>query len=241
MPGLVALVGSGEYLPVMASLEADWLRVALLTGRPARYVQIPTAAAPEGEASLARWVALGVEQATRLGVESIPVVVRDRTEADDDTLAALIEGAGLIYLSGGSPVYCASTLRGTRVWAAVLAAWRGGASLAGCSAGAMSLTSWVPDLRHPARGPDPGLAVVPQVRVIPHFDRFSGWVPDLVARYLLRVPEGTAVVGVDEDTAVVWDGATWTVRGRQSAWLLTRDGRLGHAPGEVIALPPPAG
>jgi cyanophycinase len=234
--GPVALVGSGEYLEVMAGVEG-----ALLAGRPPRYVQIPTAAAPEGTASLARWVALGQAQAERLGVEAVPVVVRDRAEADDPALAALVEGAGLVYLSGGNPPFCASTLRGTRVWDAVLAAWRGGAALAGCSAGAMSLTGWVPDLRHPTRPADPGLGIVPQVRVIPHFDRFLGWVPDMVARYLVRVPDGVAVVGVDEDTAVVWDGVAWTVRGRQSAWLLSPDGREGYADGAAVPLPPPAG
>ncbi len=213
---------------------------ALLAGRMPRYVQIPTAAAPEGEASLARWVALGVEQAARIGVEAVSLVVRDRAEADDPALAGLVDGAGLIYLSGGSPPYCAATLRGTRVWDAVLTAWRGGAALAGCSAGAMSLTSWVPDLRHPTRSADVGLGVVPDVRVIPHFDRLLGWLPDLVSRYLVRVPDGTGVVGVDEDTAVVWDGAAWTVSGRQSAWLLSRDGRQGFAAGETVPLPPPA-
>jgi hypothetical protein len=50
-----------------------------------------------------------------------------------------------------------------------------------------------------------------------------------------------AVVGVDEDTAVVWDGAGWTVRGRQSAWLLSPDGREGYADGAAVPLPPPAG
>lgn len=236
MTGPVALVGSGEYLEVMAPTET-----ALLAGRAPRYVQIPTAAAPEGEASLARWVALGVEQAARIGVEAVSLVVRDRAEADDPVLAGLVEGAGLIYLSGGSPPYCAATLRGTRVWDAVLEAWRGGAALAGCSAGAMSLTSWVPDLRHPTRSTDVGLGVVPDVRVIPHFDRLLGWLPDLVSRYLIRVPDGTGVVGVDEDTAVVWDGATWTVSGRQSAWLLSREGRQGFAAGETVPLPPPVG
>ncbi|MCA1710280.1 MAG: Type 1 glutamine amidotransferase-like domain-containing protein [Actinobacteria bacterium] len=231
MSGPLALVGSGEYLPVMAEVER-----ALLAGRLPRYVQLPTAAAPEGERSLARWVALGREQAERLGVEAVPVVVRDRDEADDPELAALVEGAGLVYLSGGSPTFLASTLRGTAVAAAIEAAWRGGAALAGCSAGAMALTDWVPELRRPGRTVD-GLGLVPRLRVIPHFDRFVGWMPDLVGRYLARAPEGVAVVGVDEDTALVWDGAAWTVRGRQHVWVLERDGRTGFADGEQVPLP----
>ena len=45
--GRIALVGSGEYLPVMQDIEG-WL----LEDRPRRYVQLATAAAPEGEATL---------------------------------------------------------------------------------------------------------------------------------------------------------------------------------------------
>ena len=232
MTGPLALVGSGEYLPVMADVEG-----ALLAGRPPRYVQIPTAAAPEGEASLARWVELGRQQALRLGVTAVPVVARNREQADDPLLAGLVDGAGLIYLSGGNPPFCAATLRGTLLWEAVERAWRAGAALAGCSAGAMSLTSWVPELRHPRRAADPGLGLVPQLRVIPHFDRFLGWMPDLVGRYLARSPAGVEVVGVDEDTALVWDAGVWTARGRQSVWVLTTEGRTAYTDGQVVPLP----
>ena len=231
MSGPVALVGSGEYLEVMTETEG-----LLLKGRPPRFVQIPTAAALEGDGSLARWVSLGREQAARLGVEAVSVMVRDRDEADSPELAALVEGAGLIYLSGGNPPYLASTLRGTRVWQAVDKAWEAGAALAGCSAGAMSLTSWVPDIRHPLRDADPGLGVVPHLRVIPHFDRFVGWMPDLVGRYLAKAPAGVTVRGIDEDTALVGDDGIWTVHGRQSVWVLTREGRIPYAAGEQVAL-----
>src|ERR1700749_4873821 len=88
-----------------------------------------------------------------------------RDEAGSADLAALIDGAGLIYLSGGNPQFLARTLRGTRVWAAIEAAWRSGAALAGCSAGAIALTDWVPAVRTPAREPEaePGLGVLPWV------------------------------------------------------------------------------
>jgi cyanophycinase len=231
--GPLALVGSGEYLPVMAEVERS-----LLMGRPPRYVQIPTAAAHEGPASLARWTDLGREQAERLGVEAVPVVVRNRTEADDPAFAGLIGDAGLVYLSGGSPTLLARTLRGTAVAAAIEAAWRAGAALAGCSAGAMALTAWVPSLRRPGTEPQEGLGLVPQLRVIPHFDRFERWMPDLVGRYLARAPEGTEVVGIDEETALVWDGGRWTVHGQRQVWLLRADGRSPFAVGSVLVLPP---
>ena len=154
----------------------------LLAGRAPRYVQIPTAAAPEGEQSLRRWLDLGAAQAERLGVEQVPVVARDREEADSPELAALVDDAGLVYLSGGNPAFLAKTLRGTRVWDAVVAAWQSGAALAGCSAGAIALTGWVPSMRALDREPDPGLQIVPGLRVLPHFDKMLGWVPDLLTR-----------------------------------------------------------
>ena len=236
-PGPLALVGSGEYLPVMAGVEGR-----LLAGRPAKYVQIPTAAAPEGEQVLDYWLGLGAEQAERLGVEQVPVVARDRQAADDPELAALVAGAGLIYLSGGSPMYLAQTLRGTRLWQAVVAAWRAGSALAGCSAGAIAVTSWVPAMRSPDQEPDPGLGVLPHLRVLPHFDKMVTWVPDIVSRATARLPAGVTATGIDEETAMVdmtGAGHTWQVHGRQQVWLLSPEGtRQSRPAGSTLTTPP---
>ncbi len=234
-PGPLALVGSGEYLPVMTEVEG-----LLIEGRAPRYVQLPTAAAPEGERSLRRWLDLGAAQADRLGVEQVPVVVRDRADADSPDLAARIAGAGLIYLSGGSPLFLAQTLRGTRVWQAILEAWRSGSALAGCSAGAIALTGWVPSMRAPLRAPDPGLGVLPRLRVLPHFDKMLAWVPDLLTGALMHPPDGTAVLGIDEDTALVdlaGGGHSWHVYGRQQVWALADGPRRGYPAGATLTTP----
>ena len=221
--GRIALVGSGEYLPVMGEVEA-WL----LEGRPQRYVQLATAAAPEGDSSLKRWHDLGATSAARLGAEQVIIDVRKRADADDPAWVDKIKGAGLIYLSGGNPSYLARTLAGTRVWSAIEREWRAGASLAGCSAGAMALAGYVPDFRHPRNGGVSGLGVVPGIRVLPHFDRYTKWMPDFAMRPL--VTEGAQILGIDEDTAFVaapsstpdW---TFSVRGRQSVWRIEADRR----------------
>ncbi|HSR83375.1 MAG TPA: Type 1 glutamine amidotransferase-like domain-containing protein [Streptosporangiaceae bacterium] len=234
-PGPVALVGSGEYLPVMEGVEGT-----LLAGRAPRYVQIPTAAAPEGEQSLRRWLDLGAAQADRLGVEQVPVVARDRAEAEAPELADLVDGAGLVYLSGGNPAFLAKTLRGTRLWAAVVAAWQSGSALAGCSAGAIALTGWVPSMRALDREPDPGLAILPNLRVLPHFDKMLGWVPDLLTRTVARMPSGTTAIGIDEETAIVdmtGAGHAWQVHGRKQAWVLSPDDRRGFAAGSTLTTP----
>lgn len=232
LPGPIALVGSGEYLPEMADLEAS-----LLSGRTPRYVQIATAAVPDGPEVVARWHRLGIEQARRLGVQAVIVDLNDRDDANHPDLAALIEGAGLIYLSGGHPGYLADTLRGTRVWRAVVDAWRAGSALAGCSAGAIALTSWVPSLRHPRDGDTEGLSILPHLRVIPHFDAFAARIPDLVTRFLLPHDPSVSVLGIDENTALVGGPEQWAVRGHQSVWRLNPDGREEFHVGDTITTP----
>ena len=103
-PGPIALVGSGEYLPIMQDIEAN-----LIAGRNPKYVQIPTAAAPEGEASLSKWINLGKAQAERIGVEAVSVIAHDRSNANDPRIADLVRDAGFISLSGGNPTFLANT------------------------------------------------------------------------------------------------------------------------------------
>jgi len=162
------------------------------------------------------------------------------TRPNPKTWPPLVEGAGLVYLSGGNPRFLARTLRGTRVWAAVEAAWRSGAALAGCSAGAIALTDWVPAVRSPAAEPDRGLGVLPWLRVLPHFDRMTSWAPDLVARATAGSPPGTTVIGIDEDTAIVdlaGEGRSWQVHGRQQAWVLDGGPRRPFPAGADLSTP----
>jgi len=37
----------------------------------------------------------------------------------------------------------------------------------------------------------------------------------------------------------VWQDGRWTVQGRQSVWLLTREGREEFGPGSVVDVPGP--
>jgi hypothetical protein len=70
-----------------------------------------------------------------------------------------------------------------------------------------------------------GLGLLPNIRVIPHFDRMPGWIPDIITRYLLNTPPGVTLVGIDENTALVGGVNNWTVKGEQSVWVLTHEGR----------------
>jgi cyanophycinase len=214
-PGPLALVGSGEFTAAMEEVDRD-----LLQGRPSRVVFLPTAAAPEGEERLGYWVDLGNSHYRRLGVEAVALMVRRREDAEDEKLAGQVAGAGLVYLSGGDPAYLADTLRDTAVGAAIRRAWEAGAAVAGCSAGAMAMTEYAPRMRDRVNPPVAGLGFVSGVVVLPHFDRMEQWLPGATDLALASAPPGYAVLGIDEDTAVVGGPTEWRVAGRQSAWLL---------------------
>jgi cyanophycinase len=232
MAGPIALVGSGEYTKAMLEIERG-----LLAGRAPRYVQLPTAAGRESPARIRYWVELGRTQAERLGVESVPLVVTDRAMAEDPDIAAQVAGAGLIYLSGGSPAYLADSLRGTVLWESIVDTWRGGAALAGCSAGAMAMADRVPDLFRPSGGDRAGLALLPHISVLPHFDAMLRRTPDLLTRPFLRPRAGVTLVGVDNKTALVGGPERFTVAGQGSAWLLGHGPRRGFAAGTVLRFP----
>jgi hypothetical protein len=150
MHGLLALVGSGEYLPVMQRFESEWLLKGESRGKKRKYVQLATAAGKESAARHDFWKSLGAEQAARLGAEHVFVPVFNREDALREEYAELINGAALIYLSGGDPGYLVSTLENTPVWGSIYDNWKAGSSLAGCSAGAMAMH---------------GLGILPQMKI----------------------------------------------------------------------------
>jgi cyanophycinase len=213
MPGPVALIGAGEFLPAMADLDAGLL---LATGRSRPRVAIlPTASYPDGEEVFDQWAAMGVAHFAGLGAEVEPVLVRDRAGADDPAAAQGIGEADLIYLSGGKPGYLLDALRGSAVGASLAAAHERGAVLAGCSAGAMVLAGRTFDFRFrvapwPLRW-SPGLGFVPDASVVPHYD---AWPEPLSALIAFQAPRGSVVLGIDEETALVGLAGTWEVRGR---------------------------
>lgn len=235
MPGPVALIGAGEFLPGMAGLDAHLL-AASARARP-RVAIVPTASFPDGEAIFQRWAAMGVEHFTRLGAEVEAVLIRDRGAAADRAHAQALGEADLIYFSGGRPSYLLDALAGTDAWAAALAAHDRGAVLAGCSAGAMVLTAQITELRRrmlpwPLRW-RAGLGVVDRATVFPHYDR----IPEPMAAIMaFQAPRGTIVLGIDEETGLVGRDGAWQVHGRSRVTVWQGRRRERHRAGDVFRL-----
>jgi cyanophycinase len=208
--GVLALVGSGEYLPVMQEFETELLHSAFSRGKSNTFVQIPTGSSEEGEDRRHFWQRRGKEQSDRIGSECIYLPVHEREDAFNPEFVDAVKGAGLIYFSGGNPHHIADVFKGSPLWDAVVAEWESGSSLAGCSAGAMAFGGTIMGIRKSNHGE--GLNLLPDIEVIPHYDKMLGWLPDRVASFIARAGADTTLIGIDENTALFHDG-TWKVTG----------------------------
>jgi cyanophycinase len=231
---LLALVGGDEFNP--GNEEQDRLLVAA-AGRGPAYV-VPTAAARGGPAE-------AVAHATRwfkaLGLKLTDLPVLKRSDATNGRIAADARSGGFFYLVGGDPGFVAQVLRDSAVWRAMFDAWRGGAVLAGSSAGAMALCShtlvratWP---RRFTRRPVDALGAVPKTAVLPHYDTFGQrWIESAQE----AAPELT-LLGIDERNAAVWQEGVWRAAGPGAITVIKKKTRKTFETGTRIAgLPQPA-
>ncbi len=204
MTGVLALVGGNEW---RAGCDFDAELLASSGGN--EVLVLPTAAAYEHPE---RAVETATDWFATLGATVRGLMVLRHSDANIEANAATVREARFIYLSGGSPLHLRSVLKDSAVWTALEQAWRGGAVVAGSSAGAMVLCDPMVDPRGGAY--TLGLGLVPQLAVIPHANT---WSHEKARRTFELARPGTAVLGVDEATAAI--------REPDGAW---RSGGAGH-------------
>lgn len=202
------------------------LPTAAARGRPDRAAQMGRAAFAERAAVAGRTVVIDVAE------------VVDAASARDPDHAERLRSADLIHLPGGDPDVIPAILRDSPALAALETAWRGGAVVAGASAGAMALADWT----WTPRGGIRGLGLVRGLAVVPHYDdiRRTAWqqaLDDLA-------PGGIGYLGLDERTGVISEpgagGArSWRVAGAGAAWWFARgsDQPLVGRHGDLLRLP----
>ncbi len=157
-----------------------------------------------------------------------------------EDLVARVRGASVLFVSGGNPSYLAEVLTGhAAVDGDPFSAWTK-ASLTRAAArgspasprGRTTATRKIFD-----RIWQQGLAATsPGVLFAPHWDIVDSWIPGARGFIEAATPPGGVLVALDEDTAMLGDGAAWSVRGRQGIHVLRdapgpRDGAA--ARGEV--------
>ena len=201
----------------MQELETELLHLAISKGKKNTFVQIPTASSHEGQSRREHWQSLGKEQADRIGTQCIYLPIHEREDAFNLDFLDLIADAGLIYFSGGDPHRVAEIFSGSPMWEEIIKQWNSGTSLAGCSAGAMAFGGSIMGLRRSSHSP--GLSLLPDIEVIPHYDKMLGWLPERVASFVLRSDSESALLGIDEYTALVHTDS-WRRVGRGKVHVL---------------------
>ena len=229
--GTIALIGSGEYLTPIQPVDKKLLEH--ISGEPS-VVVLPTAAAPDGAGVPERWTKMGVEHFRQLGAHAEPVMLLTRADADNPALVEQIARSNFVYFSGGKPRYLLETLQGSAAWEAIVALYKIGGVVAGCSAGAMAMGAALfdfPKFWHTL----PALGLAPGLVIIPHFDE----IPKLMLASLKSSDQDTTVVGVDGSTALVGRQGHWTVYGRGGVTVFEQKQRIRYSEGQEVRLPLP--
>ena len=202
MPRGIALIGGEEFRPGCEELDRAVL-ASTGAGRP-RLLVVPTAAAHENPAMAA---SNGVRYFSELDADAAPLMVLDRSDAGDESIAAEVGAADVLYLTGGNPSHLLDTLRGSLLLRSMTDALERGAVLAGSSAGAMVMGTWMR-----FRGWGEALGIAGAIATLPHHERAN---PESVAEELAAdAPAGlTAVLGIDARTGCLATADGWTVLG----------------------------
>ncbi|HVC38645.1 MAG TPA: Type 1 glutamine amidotransferase-like domain-containing protein [Candidatus Dormibacteraeota bacterium] len=196
-------------------------------------VVLPTASAPEGDATFNRWAELGLRHYSELGVSARVLDVRTRDDAQRSDHVAAVRAASLVFFSGGNPEFLARTLERTLLWSGLLEALHAGAVFAGCSAGAM--VAGAARQSGPSRGRfrfSGGLGLFPADVFGVHWD--SPFMRVLRPAFVRRVPTDCRLIGIAERTAILTAGVGWRVFGEGAVEV--RDGliRRTYRSGELI-------
>lgn len=221
--GTLLLEGGAEFGGRMS--EPDMRGIELAGGFDAPIAILPTAAAPDQ--NHIRAGENGVRWFQSLGAKNVFTVnVVDEKSAKDPALADQIRNSKLIYLLGGFPRYLGETLKNSPCWEGALEAYRGGAVLAGSSAGAMVLCEhyYDPYEKKLLRG----LNLIPNACVLPHHNNFGkAWASQLTQ----LLPEAV-LIGIDERTGMLSTDAGWVVYGAGKVTLYRSGSIVGYGRGE---------
>lgn len=227
--GIVALVGSGEFLPPIQPLDRQLL--AKVQGVP-RVVVLPTASAPDGAGVPERWATMGVVHFGTLGAQVEPVMLLTREDAENPAIVEKIARANFVYFSGGKPRYLLETLQDTAVWKTILALYKSGGIIAGCSAGAMVMGAELFDFPKFWRT-IPALNLAAGLIIIPHFDE----IPRIMLGTIAHTHQKATIVGIDGSTALVSHEGRWQVYGRGSVTVFEEQEQIRYTEGQEVRLP----
>lgn len=217
--GPLLLAGSGEFTDAMTDMDRRFMQSI---EKPI-VAAIPTAAGKE--ADWWKWATQAEKYYSKNDIPSFGIKIRTQQDANDPAIIDELAKANVFYFSGGDPGYVLSVMEDSKAWKYIYSRFLEGAALAGSSAGAMFMGSFIPsDIRGMVEKGEKitwtkALGLVPYI-IWPHYD----WVLQSFGNKIMKLMENGAVqsksLGIDEDTAVLWeDGKNPVILGRgQAHW-----------------------
>jgi cyanophycinase len=233
--GAFAFMGSGEFEPWHDDVDRWLLERADGDGT---VLILPTASAREGDEVFEGWATKGLRHYERLGAAASVVPIRSREDADRREFVDALSSASVVFFSGGNPWYLAETLRGSAFCEVMIQRLAEGLAYAGCSAGVACLSEMTfdSDTEDFEQVFKPGLGFVRRTLFGPHWDMIDTWIPGAREFITDSVPEGGRLVAIDEETAMVGDGSSWSVTGRSGVHVWENGNWSDHVTGDGFSL-----
>lgn len=224
--GILALLGSEGLHPHSTPV---WQRIfALAPGRLDSLECIPTALATQNIGTADRRTRIAAERLASLGVEATTTAIFSREDAAQPSFLEALEVAPAFYLLGGEPRVLASILKDTPAWEIIRRRYAGGMPLiaAGGAAAALGTVGVAPCQPYPASLNDlsvetyVGLGLLSGLVILPYYS----WLPDALVN-LIRAscPAGSALIGLDDQAALIRTGKEWHAEGSGSIILLSKN------------------
>lgn len=223
----LVLVGSGEFTSSMLKIDSYLIneiknptspptllkhrgsRRLRRTGSKVNVAIIPTASVPDGKQQ--KWIDDGIKHFKKLGVNPFGLNIVNRQDANKKAFLKKLKAADLIYFSGGHPGFLLETFKDTEAWKVILNLYEQGIILAGSSAGAMIMGSYL--LANAQESFDKGVKPkwikgfnLASYTIFPHYDWAVKNRPADMKRVLSLAPKYIKDnwMGIDEDTALIF-------------------------------------
>lgn len=219
--GIIMAIGGAEDREKGCLVLREFMRYA--GGVKARIVVIATAVDPQEKEALC----LRYRQLFRgLGARRVDVIcVSSRADAQSEENLRIIAQATAIFFTGGDQIHISTHIGGSLLEEAIIKRWHGGVIIAGTSAGAAMMSSSMLIGGRQEKYPcseaaiiGPGMGFLPDIVVIDTHFFPRGRIGRLImaaGHYPQRIS-----LGIDEDTAAVFDGDVMTVIGQGSVIVI---------------------